>query len=200
VFCCFNNNYKITPDAFDIWMRLLHRVHGSVLWLYRGDDAAAAQLQAHARSRGVDAARIVWAGHLELAEHLARHAHAGLFLDTFNCNAHTTSSDALWAGLPVLTLEGSTFASRVGASLLKAIGMPELICSSAAEYEETAYAIATSPQRAAELKQRLAEHRTRFALFDAARFTRRLEAAFETMCLRHRQGLAPDHFRVANST
>lgn len=196
VFCCFNSNYKITPAAFDIWMRLLQRVAGSVLWLYRGDEEAARRLQAEAQARGIDPERLVWAEHAALPEHLARHACADLFLDTFDYNAHTTSSDALWAGLPVLTLEGATFASRVGASLLRAVGLPELVCGNADEYEAKAFELATSPQSLAATRQRLGELRTSSPLFDSRLFTRRLEAAFATMHDRRRQGLAPADFAV----
>jgi protein O-GlcNAc transferase len=199
VFACFNNNYKITPDVFDVWMRLLQQVPGSVLWLLRSNDAAQAALEAEARARGVDPARLVWARPMALADHLARHLHADLFLDTFHYNAHTTCSDALWAGLPVLTLAGATFASRVSASLLGAIGLPELVTRSVEEYEACALVLATSPQRLLELRRRLHGNRTGMPLFDTPLFAGRIEAAFEAMWDRHRRGLAPDHIQVSGA-
>ncbi|RZL89205.1 MAG: tetratricopeptide repeat protein [Variovorax sp.] len=196
VFACFNNNYKITPDVFDVWMRLLRNVPGSVLWLLKSNDDAQLALENEARSRGIDPARIVWAGRMALGEHLARHVHADLFLDTFHYNAHTTCSDALWGGLPVLTLSGATFASRVCASLLGAVGLPELVTHSVAEYESLALSLATSPQRLGELRRRLHGNRTTMPLFDSPLFARRIEAAFDAMWDRHRQGLSPDHIQV----
>lgn len=198
VFACFNNSFKITPDVFDAWMRLLAQVPGSVLWLLKGSEASCANLQARARLRGIDASRLVWAERMEPAEHLARHAHADLFLDTLHYNAHTTCSDALWAGLPVLTLAGRTFASRVGASLLKAAGLPELVTQDLPGYEALALALAASPQRLAELRQRLARERARLPLFDSTRFARRLERGYEAIWQRHAQGLPPAHLRVGD--
>jgi predicted O-linked N-acetylglucosamine transferase (SPINDLY family) len=196
VFACFNNSYKITPDVFEVWMRLLRRVPGSVLWLLRGSDAAVAGIEAEAVARGVEASRIIWAERLPPAEHLARHTHADLFLDTFHYNAHTTCSDALWAGLPVLTLAGRTFASRVAASLLNTMGLPELVTRSVDAYEAAALSLASSPETLAGLRRRLACGRTETPLFDTPLFARRIEAAFAAMGERHRLGLPPDHIRV----
>jgi predicted O-linked N-acetylglucosamine transferase (SPINDLY family) len=195
VFACFNNNYKITPDAFDVWMRLLASLPGSVLWLLASNEQAKASLQAQALARGIDAGRIVWAQPLPLPLHLARHAHADLFLDTFHYGAHTTCSDALWAGLPVLTLEGPTFASRVSASLLKAANLPELVTNSVGDYEELAKALAASPQRLGELRNRLQRNPRDLPLFDTPRFAKHLEAAYVAMADRWRRGLPPDHIR-----
>jgi predicted O-linked N-acetylglucosamine transferase (SPINDLY family) len=191
VFCSFNNNYKITPDLFDIWMRLLRAVEGSVLWLLEDNAAAVASLCAEAGARGVDPARLIFAPRLALSAHLARHACADLFLDSFHCSAHTTASDALWAGLPLLTKRGETFAGRVAASLLSAIEMPELIAESAEAYEAMALALAHAPDRLAALRAKLAAKRTSASLFDAARFTRNLEAAFEAMHARALAGQPP---------
>lgn len=196
VFACFNSNHKITPDVFDVWMRLLHDVPGSVLWLLKSNDDAQRALGVEASRRGIDAQRIVWAARMPLADHLARHRHADLFLDTFHYNAHTTCCDALWAGLPVLTLAGATFPSRVGASLLAAVGLPELVTHSVADYERLARELATSPARRDALRERLQRQRTSTPLFDSERFARRLEAAFDAMWQRHGQGLAPDHIRI----
>ncbi|KLN57254.1 tetratricopeptide repeat protein [Variovorax paradoxus] len=199
VFACFNNNYKITPDVFEVWMRLLRQVPGSVLWLLRGSDAAVAGIEAEAIAHGVESGRVVWAERLPLADHLARHAHADLFLDTFHYNAHTTCSDALWAGLPVLTLAGRTFASRVAASLLNTIGLPELVTRCVDEYEAAALSLATSPEKLADLRRRLDCNRTETPLFDTPLFARRIETAFAAMWDRHRLGLPPDHIHVAAS-
>ena len=178
VFCCFNNNYKITPELFDIWMRLLHAVPGSVLWLLESNPESASNLASEAARRGVEATRIVFAPKLPLAEHLARHRCADLFLDTLPYNAHTTTSDALWAGLPVLTCLGKAFPGRVAASLLTAIGMPELITHSLAEYEALALHLATHPDQLARLRLRLATQRLTTPLFDSEGFRRDIEAAY----------------------
>ena len=135
VFCCFNNNYKILPDIFNSWMAILGQVEGSVLWLLEDNARAAENLRKEAAARGVDPKRIVFAKRVPLADHLARHRLADLFLDTLPYNAHTTASDALWAGLPVLTRTGETFAGRVATSLLNAIGLPELVTRTREEYE-----------------------------------------------------------------
>ena len=181
VYCCFNNSYKITPDAFDSWMRILGRVPGSVLWLLRDDDRAATNLRNEAGKRGIDGNRVVFARRMPLVDHLARYRAASLFLDTRPYNAHTTASDALWAGLPVLTCEGETFASRVGASVLRAAGLPELVTRTAQEYEDLAVMLATSPQRLDALRERLRQDRLAAPLFDAERFARGLEAAYRDL-------------------
>jgi protein O-GlcNAc transferase len=181
VFCCFNNNWKITPAMFDVWMRLLHQVEGSVLWLLRDNEGAERNLCREAWQRGVDPSRLVFAGRLPHAEHLARHRLADLFLDTLPYNAHTTASDALWAGLPVVTCMGEAFAGRVGASLLHSAGVPELITSNLQEYEALALRLARDPDRLAEIKARVVAHRDTYSLFDTSRFARHLEAAYTTM-------------------
>lgn len=196
VFASFNNNYKITPDVFDVWMRLLSAVPGSVLWLFKGNDFVRPALESEAHARGVDPARIVWAERFGHANHLERHRHADLFLDTFHYNAHTTCSDALWAGLPVLTLAGTTLASRVGASLLHAIGMPELITHTVEEYESAPRRLAASPAEVAQLRQRLQSNRGTAPLFDAPRFAKNIEAAYQAMWERLCDGLEPDHLQV----
>lgn len=181
VFCCFNNNYKITPAVFAIWMRLLDRVSGSVLWLLEDNADAANALRLHAEHAGIAPGRLVFAPRVEVAEHLARHRLADLFLDTLPCNAHTTASDALWAGLPVLTCMGRGFASRVGASLVTAVGLPELACQSLEDYEASALRIATTPSMLEGLRAKLASARTDAPLFDTLRFTRNIEAAYLAM-------------------
>lgn len=176
VFCCFNNSYKITPAVFDVWMRLLGAVPGSVLWLLEDNPEARGNLEREAAVRGVEPARLVFAPRLPHAGHLARHRLADLFLDTLPYNAHTGASDALWAGLPLVTCAGNAFAGRVAASLLHAVGLPELVTRSLAEYEALALALARDPARLAALRARLAENRLRAPLFDTARFCRQLEA------------------------
>ncbi len=196
VFCCFNNNYKITPVVFDIWMQLLKQVEGSVLWLYEGNPWATQNLLSEAAKRGVAPERLVFAKRMDLPEHLARHRLADLFLDTFYCNAHTTASDALWAGLPVLTLLGDTFAGRVAASLLNAIGLPELITHTHDEYKTLALALATQPDKLALLRQQLAKNRTTQPLFNTERYTRHIEEAYTRMWQRHQEALVPEHMYV----
>jgi predicted O-linked N-acetylglucosamine transferase (SPINDLY family) len=196
VFCCFNNSYKISPDVFGTWMRLLHQVDGSVLWLLGSDNAAAANLRAEARRRGVAADRLVFAARVDLPEYLARYRLADLFLDTFHYNAGTTASDALWMGLPLLTRTGDTFSSRMAASLLQAIGLPELIADSTAAYEAIALALARNPSRLAALRQRLKDNRDRQPLFDTASFARNLEAAYIQMAERSQAWLPPEDIVV----
>ena len=196
VFCCFNNLSKITPEVFELWMGLLRQVPGSVLWLLEGQDVAARHLRTAARLRGVDGRRLVFAPRLPPAEHLARHRAADLFLDTWPYNAHTTASDALWAGLPLLTRRGETFAGRVAASLLHASGLPELVTPSAEDYVRTALQLAREPARLAALRRRLVEHGGRSPLFDTPRFARDLESLYLQMWNRRRNGLAPAALHV----
>ena len=197
VFCSFNNNYKITPEMFGVWMRLLTAVPGSVLWLLEGNRWSPANLRREAESRGVAANRLVFAPRAPVAEHLARHRLADLFLDTLPYNAHTTASDSLWAGCPLLTIAGETFASRVAGSLLRAVGLPELITTSIAEYEALALRLATNPAQLAELRARLATNRTASPLFDGGRFAAAVERAYTTMWQRYAAGEKPSGFRVS---
>ncbi|MBX7199407.1 MAG: tetratricopeptide repeat protein [Rhodospirillaceae bacterium] len=178
VFCCFNNNFKITPRMFDIWMRILRAVDGSVLWLIEDSAAAAANLRREAARRGIAEGRLVFAPRMPQEEHLARQALADLFLDTLPYNAHTTGSDALWVGLPVITHAGKSFAARVGASLLKAMDLPELIAPTLADYEALAIGLAKDPVRLAEIRRKVMLHRTASRLFDLDRFTVNIEAAY----------------------
>lgn len=191
VFCCFNSAYKLTPALFDGWARILAAVPGSVLWLYAGNAQVTVNLRREGEARGIDPHRLVFAQPLPHAEHLARHRLADLFLDTLPYNAHTTASDALWAGLPVLTRRGTTFAGRVAASLLRAAGLPELIVDGQEAYEAEAVALARSSGRLRDLRQRLARDRPVCPLFDTPRFTRHLETAYRAMWDIHRAGGAP---------
>jgi protein O-GlcNAc transferase len=196
VFCCFNNPQKITPEIFDIWMRLLQATEGSVLWLITGIAKAAANLRLEAEKRGVAPERLIFAPKASVADHLARHRLADLCLDTLPYNAHTTASDALWAGLPVLTCLGETFAGRVAASLLKAIGLDALITHSFAEYEALALRLAREPAYLATLKDRLIGNRDGSALFDTQGATHHIETAYQTMADIARRHEKPRSFSV----
>ncbi|MEZ5827640.1 MAG: UDP-N-acetylglucosamine-peptide N-acetylglucosaminyltransferase [Hyphomicrobiales bacterium] len=194
VFCCFNANHKISASVFDIWARLLKAVPGSVLWLIKSNDDAEHNLKEEAARRGVDPARLIFAPKRPLPEHLARYRLADLFLDTLPFNAHTTASDALWAGCPLLTCQGQTFAARVASSLLTAIGLPELITASLEEYEALALRLATDRNLLAETRRRLAQNRLTYPLFDTPRFCRSIETAYTLMWERYRRGEPPRGF------
>ncbi|MBT8523410.1 tetratricopeptide repeat protein [Polynucleobacter paneuropaeus] len=196
VFCCFNNNFKINPQVFDGWATILKQVPGSVLWLLEDNALAKANLEKEALQRGIAPERLVFAGRLETSEHLARHALADLFLDTFPYNAHTTASDALWAGLPILTLIGQSFAARVAASLLNAIDLPELVTQNQQEYEALAVELATHPEKLAQIKRKLQDNRLTKPLFDTPRYTKNIEAAYTQMYGRYQAGLPPDHLYI----
>ena len=190
VFCCFNNTWKITPEVFDVWMRLLRKVEGGVLWLLNDNAGAAANLRREASARGIDPQRLVFAERVAVEQHLARHRAADLLLDTLPYNAHTTASDALWAGLPVLTCHGRSFAGRVAASLLHAIGLAELITIDLEQYEARALELAQHPDLLADTKARLVRNRFSFPLFDTDRFRRNIEAAYIQMWERWQRGEA----------
>jgi len=196
VFCSFNNSYKINPPVFDTWMRLLLQVEGSVLWLLQGNASAIRNLRREAANRGVQADRLVFAPRIKHEDHLARHRLADLFLDTLPCNAHTTASDALWAGLPVVTCIGTTFAGRVGASLLRAIGLHELITHSLDDYESLALRLARDSVKLREVRDMLHRNRTTWPLFQTDRFRRHIEAAYVEMWKRHQRGEPPASFAV----
>ena len=195
-FCCFNNNWKITPEVFGVWMRLLHAVEGSVLWLFGDNESAERNLRKEAQARGIDPARLVFAGRLPLEDHLARHRLADLFLDTLPYNAHTTASDALWIGLPVVTRLGGSFAGRVAASLLNAIGLPELVTHSIEDYEALALRLAKDPSLLEGYRNRLATNRLTHPLFDTDRFRRHIEAAYLQMWEIWQRGEQPRSFAV----
>ena len=196
VFCSFNNNWKITPEVFDVWMRLLTEVEGGTLWLLRDNEGAEKNLRNEAQRRGVDPARLVFADRALPADHLARHRLADLFLDTLPCNAHTTASDALWTGLPLLTCLGNAFAGRVAASLNHAAGMADMVTTSLDEYHALALKLAREPDRLAAVKSRLAQNRDTCPLFDTVRLARHIEAAYMTMWERWQRGEPPASFAV----
>jgi protein O-GlcNAc transferase len=200
VFCCFNNNYKITPFVFDVWMRLLLKVKGSVLWLLRDNVKAEQNLRRQASLRGVDPSRLVFANRLRLEEHLARHSLADLFLDTLPVNARTTASDALWTGLPLLTCFGQTFAGRVATSLLNAIGASELITNSLEDYEAKALKLALDPVLLQSLRRKLKDNKIVYPLFDTDRFRGHIESAYTKMWEISKRGERPRSFSVGQLT
>jgi predicted O-linked N-acetylglucosamine transferase (SPINDLY family) len=201
VFACFNTSYKITPDVFAIWMRLLEKIEGSVLWLSQGNEAAMPNLRREADARGVDPTRLVMASFVaEPEDHLSRLRLGDLVLDTVPYNAHASASDALWAGVPVLTCLGNAFPGRVATSLLKAIGLPELIAKDLREYEALALELCANRTKLQALRERLAANRLTHPLFDTARFTKHIEAAYEAMWERYQAGLAPEHIHVQADT
>lgn len=199
VYCCFNNNYKITPQVFDVWMRLLKSVEDSVLWLLEDNASASKNLIKEAGLRGIPPHRLVFAPRIDLDKHLARHRFADLFLDTLPCNAHTTASDALWAGLPVLTCMGPTFAGRVAASLLHAIGLSDMVTESMGEYERVAIQLAKSPGKLATVRAKLLTNRETMPLFNADLFRKNIESAYRTMVNMHQEKQAPASFSVSIS-
>ena len=195
VFACFNRLQKFSPEMFDVWMRLLQQIEGSILWIGCSETGAVARLSEEAVNRGVSPKRLVFAQFKERSEdHLARHCLADLFLDTLPYNAHSTAADALWSGLPVLTCMGQAFQARVAAGLLHAIQLPELVTTSLVEYEQLALALARDPQRLATIREKLARNRDTTPCFDTAGFTRGLESVFKKMWERQQAGLPPESF------
>jgi predicted O-linked N-acetylglucosamine transferase (SPINDLY family) len=199
VYCCFDSTYKILPDMFACWMRILVRVPGSVLLLYADREETRRNLCQQAQMRGVNPDRILFAGRLPPEEYRAQYRSMDLFLDTLPFNAGTTASDALWAGLPLLTCAGSAFAARMAASLLQTLGLPELVASTLGEYEEIAVRLAQQPAQLADLRQRLAQNRISTPLFDTQAFTRDLESGFMRAWQRHLDGLPPADIRIDRS-
>ena len=196
VFCCFNNPAKITAQIFDIWMRLLRQVPQSTLWLLGEGEVVAENIRREAASRSVDPGRIVFAPWIEPDAHLARHRLADLFLDTLPFNAHTTASDALWAGLPLVTCYGESFAGRVAASLLKAVGIPELVAKNLNEYEALSLRLATERTLFKALRERLGKNRLRLPLFDTRRYRDHIEDAYTEMWQIWQGGQRPRGFAV----
>ena len=178
IFSCFNANNKISPNEFDIWMNLLKRIKNSFLWLYKSNDYSVINLKKESEKRGVDSSRIIFADRIPNEEHLSRIRCADLFLDTFNVNAHTTASDALWAGVPIITKQGQSFAARVCSSLLTSLNLEELIVKDNAKYEEKAFNIATNPDYLKKLKYKLNQNKFNSSLFDSKKFTRNIEELY----------------------
>jgi predicted O-linked N-acetylglucosamine transferase (SPINDLY family) len=192
VLCAFHQSYKISRDVFASWCRLLHALPHAVLWLLRWNANVQAALTAAAAANGIDASRLVFAPLLPADQHLSRLGAADVFLDAWPCNAHTTASEALWAGVPPVTVIGQTFAQRVAASLLHASGLPELACRDVAHYEQTVQQLAADAQRRGALRNRLIAQRSH-PLFDGARFARDIEALYQRMWARAVAGLPPEH-------
>ena len=199
VYCCFNNTFKIAPGMFNVWMRILKRVEGSVLWLLEDNPAAAANLRVEAERRGVAPERLVFAARAPQGEHLARHRAADLFLDTLPYNAHTTASDALWMGLPLLTCRGQSFAGQVAASILTAVDLPDMVTVNVQDYEMKAIALATEPALLTDVKRRLQENILTAPLFNIALYARHIEAAFASMAERYHAGLPPEDIHPARN-
>jgi predicted O-linked N-acetylglucosamine transferase (SPINDLY family) len=198
VLCGFHQTFKLGPALFDVWMRLLHRLPGAILWLLERDAAVTARLEAAAAARGVDPARLIFAPKLPQSEHLGRLRVADLLLDTWPCGAHTTASDALWMGLPVVALRGRAFAARVSSSILQAAGFAELIADSPTDYEALVYRLAAEPQRLRALRARIEGEVRDAPLFNTAAFCRHLELAYQTMWARSQRGLAPDDIAITS--
>jgi len=200
VFCCFNNNYKISSQEFDIWMRIITQVKGSVLWLRSSNAWAEENLRKQFKRHGVDPARLIFAGRAPMDEHLGRQKLADLFIDTFNYNAHTTASEALWVGLPVITKVGKSFPARVAASLLTAIGLPELITATAEEYEKLILYVARNPEYLAQIRKKLLNQRLSTPLFNTELYTRHLENGYEQAYQRYYDGQQPKAISVTEHT
>jgi protein O-GlcNAc transferase len=197
IYCCFNNSAKISPATFDLWMQILREVPGGVLWLFADHPILQGNLRKEAQARGIDSARLVFAPRTDYPQHLARLQLADVFLDTLPFNAGTTASDALWAGVPVITRSGEAFAARMAGSLLHAIGMPELIAASPEEYVALAVRLGKEPEFLAATKAKLAANRATCPLFDTGRFRRHIEAAYVAMWERTQRGEPPDHLTIA---
>jgi predicted O-linked N-acetylglucosamine transferase (SPINDLY family) len=197
VLCGFNQPFKISAEVFDVWARVLHRVPNAVLWLLEWNNQVSKNIAAEAARRGIDPARIIWAPRIEPAAHMARLQQADVFMDTWPCNAHTTASDSLWAGVPVVTFIGRTFASRVAASLNQAAGLDALVCDDVQDYEERIVALAMDKPGRDALRARLLAGRDDCRLFDSQRFTRDIEALYQRMVMRHDEGLPPAHLVAA---
>ena len=196
VFCCFNNNFKITPAIFSIWMNILKRVEGSVLWLFEDNEFIKNNLIKEAEKRGISGKRLIFAKRIAQQDHLARHRAADLFLDTLPYNAHTTASDALWCGLPLITLVGNSFPARVAESLLNAVGLPELITRSAEEYESLAVRLASDPEELQKIKDKLAANRLKMPLFNTDLFRRHIESAYKAAYERYQNNFSPEHILI----
>ena len=196
VFCSFTNTYKITPNEFDVWMRILNKVPNSVLWLLKTNSLAKINLEKEANKRGVNPSRIIFADYLEHSKHLERHKHADLFLDTFCVNAHTTASDALWAGLPLVTKIGDQFAARVSASLLTAVGLTELITQTEADFEKLILELANQPERLKQIRSKLQTNRSKEPLFNTKRYARNFEIGLQKAYDLFFEGKVPENITV----
>jgi predicted O-linked N-acetylglucosamine transferase (SPINDLY family) len=197
IFCSFNNSYKINPEVFSSWCRILQRIEGSVLWLYERHKGLAENLRKEAKIRGIDPGRLIFSGMLPGPEYLARYRIANLFLDTFPYNAGTTASDALMVGLPVLTLSGKSFPSRMAGSILKALDAPELVTYTLKEYEDLAVALAKSSSQLELIRQKIKANKISAPLFDSPNTTKNIESAYQEMYRRYLEGEAPANIDLA---
>ena len=197
VFCCFNNTYKITPTTFDGWARILKSVEGSVLILYANNELSKVNLTKEIEQRGVAADRLIFGENLERSLYLARYRVADLFLDTHPYNAGTTASDALKMGLPMLTMKGKSYQARMGASIVNAVNLPELITHSQEEYESLAIELASNPDKLKAIKEKLASNLATAPLYNTKLFAKNIESAYTQMYERHHQGLEPDHIYIS---
>ena len=188
VFCCFNNSYKISLNEFSIWMRILDKVENSVLWLIDSNKWAKINLWNEAENHGIESKRLIFANQIPHSDHLDRLKLADLFLDTFNVNAHTTASDALWAGTPIITKIGNGFAARVAASILKAVGLSELVVQNEIEYENLILEIANSPKKLSKIKETLSSNRLSKPLFNSSMYISHLETAYKQVFENHLKG------------
>ena len=198
IFCCFNNNYKILSKEFSIWMRILNKVQDSVLWLLKTNEFAEYNLKKEAEKRGINQNRLIFAENVEQSDHLARHKLADLFLDTFNYNAHTTTSDALWSGLPVVTKLGKSFQSRVAGSLLQAIELSELITENEIDYESLILELATSSEKLIKINEKLKKNRLLMPLFNSEHYTKNLEKGFEIAYQKYFNQTKPETIDIIN--
>ena len=196
VFCCFNNNYKITSSEFDIWMRLLNKVEGSVLWLRQSNQWSELNIKKEAQRRKIDPERVVFAGRVPMAEHLTRQRLADLFIDTFSFNAHTTAAEALWTGLPVVTKTGQGFAARVAGSLLNSVGLPELITKNEHDYEMLISELATSQSKLIKIRKKLAANLLKQPLFDTEQYTKHIEDGYQQAYQNYFEGNPPKTITV----
>jgi predicted O-linked N-acetylglucosamine transferase (SPINDLY family) len=191
VFCCFNQNYKIGINEFNIWMKILNKIDKSVLWLMNSNKWAKNNILKQAELNNINSSRIIFANNLSHLEHLERHRHADLFLDTFNYNAHTTASDALWGGLPIITKQGSQFAARVASSLLSALDLNELITNTDEEYEKLILDYASQPIKLKEIKEKLDRNKNNKPLFNTQKYTRDFELSMLKICELYLNGEKP---------
>ena len=198
IFCCFNNNYKILSKEFSIWMRILNKVQDSVLWLLKTNKFAEYNLKKEAEKHGIDQKRLIFAENAKQSDHLARHKLADLFLDTFNYNAHTTTSDALWSGLPVVTKLGKSFQSRVAGSLLQAIELSELVTENEMDYESLILELATSSEKLIKINEKLKKNRPLMPLFNSEQYTKNLEKGFEIAYKKYFNQTKPETIDIIN--
>ena len=198
VFCSFNQPYKITPIEFNSWMKIFKSCTDSVLWLMDYFDISKSNLKSAAKNNGVNPERIIFSKRMDISDHLERHKLGDLFLDTFNVNAHTTTSDSLWAGLPVLTMVGKSFSARVSASLLDSIGLKELVTNNISEYESMAINLAKNRNKLSKIRNRLNKNRKSYPLFNTSLYCKNLEKAFEITYENYFNGLPPKDFEIKN--